>query len=239
MVPAPKTTAPEKSSSKALQLHLGCGGHHIEGWVNCDLHATKAADVQFDCTQPWPFPDNSVSVVYCSHTLEHLVDFYSFFREAHRVLIPDGALQIRVPFGNHHAAWWDVSHVRPWFAESFCFVQPGYDEAVRNAQHETWRHYFSVDDVVLRVARNMVPPLRWALGRMVLIPIMDKLTNVVEEMWVFLVAMKSEERVQDWRKMRKAAGVPARYAVYRHEFENRLRREEEGLDFVTLGVGRG
>src|SRR5216117_2060518 len=123
----------ETSPTDPLKIHIGCGNHRIPGYVNCDLHQTGATDRVFDCTGPWPFPDNSASTIYCSHTLEHLADFKGFFKEAYRVLQPDGNLQLRVPYGGHRAAWWDVTHLRPWFAESFCFLQPGYDSAVSNA----------------------------------------------------------------------------------------------------------
>lgn len=209
----------------------------MAGWVNCDMHATDGADVRFDCTCAWPFPDNSASIVYASHTLEHLVDFRGFFREAHRVLHDGAVLQLRVPYGGHGAAWWDVSHVRPWFAESFCFLQPGYAATVNNAQHQEWTSYFGVEDVVLRIDKRMLPILRWRLGRMLLIPWLDKLQNVIEELWVFLVVLKDQERIEHFKRMRNASGVPGRYAVYRHQWERRPMNGSKPLEFVTLAKG--
>lgn len=223
--------------SKPLQIHLGCGRHRIPGWVNCDLYPTEATDVLFNVQGAWPFQDNSASLIYTSHMVEHLPDFHAFFREAYRVLLPDGVLQVRVPFGNHHAAWWDVSHVRPWFAESFCFLQPGYGYSVNNAQHREWESYFSVEDVVLRVPAQMCRYLRWKVGRMVLVPWLDKLNNVVEEMWVYLVALKGEQRIDEWLKMRSPTGVPARYAAFKYHWEQRQQRPDEPLDFVTIARG--
>src|SRR5689334_3994902 len=90
-----------------VKLHIGCGDHRIEGFINCDLYETKATDRVFDCTGRWPFEDSSVATIYSAHMLEHLTDFKGFFREAHRVLKPEGCLQIRVPYGGHRAAYWD------------------------------------------------------------------------------------------------------------------------------------
>src|SRR3989304_3079004 len=86
--------APPKSSSEPLKLHIGCGVQRLRDYINCDLHETSATDQVFDCTSLWPFPTDSVSTIYCSHTLEHLQDYQAFFKEAHRVLRPDGNLQI-------------------------------------------------------------------------------------------------------------------------------------------------
>lgn len=223
---------PPRSSSEPLQLHIGCGTHRLADYVNCDVSPTSAADRIFDCTGPWPFPDDSASVIYCSHTLEHLHDFRSFFREAHRVLRPDGALQIRVPYGDHKAAWWDISHVRPWYPETFCFLQPGYAKTIGNAQHDDWTHYFSVEDSVLRLSARLVPILRWRLLRRVILPWIDLLNNAVEELWVYLIPLKTPEAVRDWSGLHPGNAIGVRYSMYRHHLERRPAGPHEVVEFV-------
>ncbi|MDG1108921.1 MAG: methyltransferase domain-containing protein [Burkholderiaceae bacterium] len=46
-----------------------------------------------------PFDNNSVNLIYCSHTLEHLQTEHAlyFLREAHRILQPGGAIRLVLP----------------------------------------------------------------------------------------------------------------------------------------------
>lgn len=225
-------TAPSSSATEPLKLHLGCGNQRITGYVNCDLYETRATDRVFDCTSLWPFDTGSVSTIYCSHMLEHLHDFRAFFREAHRVLRPDGNLQIRVPYGGHHAAYWDVEHVRPWYAETFCFLQPGYSQSVGNHQHDGWQHFFSVEDCVLRVTDRLTPFLRWRLLRALILPYLDMVHNAVEELWVYLAPLKTEAQITQWLTMHSGNAISARYSIYRHHVERRQLGANEIAEFV-------
>jgi SAM-dependent methyltransferase len=130
--------------TEPVLLHLGCGGQRQAGWINCDLTPGPAVDVTFDLLKPWPFPADCADEIYASHVLEHLHDPCAFFREAWRVLKAGHRLHLRLPYGGHRAAWWDHTHVKPWFAESFCFLQPGYAEAIGNPQHDAWDTPFGI-----------------------------------------------------------------------------------------------
>ena len=220
------------SLGEPLKLHLGCGNQRIAGYVNCDLHPTTATERVFDCTTPWPFADDCASTIYSSHHLEHLIDFKTFFREAHRVLRPDGNLQIRVPYGGHRAAYWDIEHVRPWYAETFCFLQPGYYQAIGNAQHAGWSHFFSIEDVVLRITDKLTPLLRHRLLRRLLLPWLEHFHDTIEEMWVYLIPLKTSAQVADWSQSHPGHCVPARYSIYRHHLERRPLGAQELAEFV-------
>lgn len=80
-------------------VHLGCGVHYIPGMINCDGNVFRKIDLWMDMRNPLPFADQSVAVVYCSHTLEHLFpdDAIVALREIRRVLKPDGVARIAVP----------------------------------------------------------------------------------------------------------------------------------------------
>lgn len=74
-----------------IKINLGCGGNHLDGWVNVD------ADV--DITKPLPYPDKHADYMFAEHVVEH-VGYYEalgFFRECHRVLKNGGVLRIAVP----------------------------------------------------------------------------------------------------------------------------------------------
>jgi predicted SAM-dependent methyltransferase len=82
-----------------LYVNLGCGPHYVEGMLNCDGNFMNKIDLWLDLRRDLPFPDSSVAVAYCSHTLEHLFpeDALKLLREIRRVLKPDGIARIVVP----------------------------------------------------------------------------------------------------------------------------------------------
>ena len=43
-----------------MKVNIGCGRQPIEGYVNCDVSG-GTADAVFDCQDPWPFEENSVT----------------------------------------------------------------------------------------------------------------------------------------------------------------------------------
>lgn len=80
-----------------IKLHLGCGKRDWPGWVNIDggdyphLHYKDITKI--------PFADNSVDLIYSSHTLEYFdrVEVLDVLREWYRVLCPGGTIRIAVP----------------------------------------------------------------------------------------------------------------------------------------------
>jgi predicted SAM-dependent methyltransferase len=105
-----------------LKLNLGCGSHTPSDWINVDyamgawiakLPIISLINKNFkilnldwpdnifiyDLRKKFPWQDDSVDVVYSSHTLEHLskTEGQHFLRECHRVLKPNGIIRIIVP----------------------------------------------------------------------------------------------------------------------------------------------
>ena len=203
-------------------LNVGAGSTRINlpGWINCDSLPHYKPDMIFDLEKTWPFKDNTISEIYASHVLEHLVDYRTFFREAWRVLKPNCLLQIRVPYGGHRSAWWDMEHKRPWFAENFSFLQPNYGRTIGNPEHADWKATFVVLDSAQRISAQLVPYLRWGFIRRWLVPKLNLLNNVVEELWVTCAATKTPEDVAQYVRQDYAPNaVPCRYVVYRHHWE--------------------
>jgi SAM-dependent methyltransferase len=67
-------------------------------WITLDI---SNADFNYDIREhnPFPFADDSVSIIYSSHMVEHLPEntcFY-FFEEAHRILKKGGVLRVEGP----------------------------------------------------------------------------------------------------------------------------------------------
>jgi SAM-dependent methyltransferase len=69
----------------------------IEGLVYVDTDLMMpSASVRSSITG-LPFPDNSFSLIYCSHVLEHVPDDLAAMRELYRVLKPGGTALVAVP----------------------------------------------------------------------------------------------------------------------------------------------
>jgi SAM-dependent methyltransferase len=202
---------------------LGCGLTRHDGWLNCDYLDSEYADCLFDVQQTWPFPDNSVHEIYASHMLEHLADYNTFFNEAWRVLHPNGTMMLRLPHGHHRAAWWDVEHLRPWFPESFAFLQPGYGASIRNPQHMQRKALFGIEAADQRVDVRFAPFLRWKLGRKLLLPWIGSFCDALVELHVYLFAIKDEETAKAYESRNPGFSVPSRYVMYQHDLDGDVR----------------
>jgi predicted SAM-dependent methyltransferase len=59
-------------SPSELKLDLGCGQNPREGFDGVDLYGDKAKHKVDLFKFPWPFADNSVDEIHCSHFMEHI-----------------------------------------------------------------------------------------------------------------------------------------------------------------------
>jgi len=97
---------------KGLLLHLGCGDHLKDGWVNLDLNLSGTAPalppkplpqtrfILYDLRSgTLPFDDDSCELIYSSHFFEHLEhdDGVRLMRDCHRVLQPGGTFRAALP----------------------------------------------------------------------------------------------------------------------------------------------
>ena len=100
-------------SEKDLFCNFGSGAFYHNRWINYDFPGQSKfykciQGVEGKDFQPinlcideleLPLSDNSVSLIYCSHTLEHIEEMYSikFLSECYRILKEDGVMRIAVP----------------------------------------------------------------------------------------------------------------------------------------------
>lgn len=214
------------------KLNIGAGKRTFPDYINADFHPGPGIDVVFDACKPWPFADNSLGLVFGNHMLEHLPDPQAFFKEAWRCLVPGGHMEMALPYGASREAWGDPTHLRAYVPLSFCFLQPGWDEECRNPQHDAWPAPFGVVSCMLQVneeLRWMVKPIIRRIG----IRILPYLWDGYNGMLVDLVALKTPEAQQAWRKDHFPQVVQSvKDYMYRHHYEGRELRPGEKKSFV-------
>ncbi len=87
------------AKQKEVKLNLGCGKRYIPGFIHVDLDDFPHIDYKSDVSDLSMFGDDSVDLIYSSHTLEYFdrVDVVNVLREWRRVLKPGGTVRIAVP----------------------------------------------------------------------------------------------------------------------------------------------
>jgi SAM-dependent methyltransferase len=108
--------------TNATRLDLGCGERKIEGYTGVDISPITGVDIVYDLTKyPWPWEDNSILDIRCSHFLEHVVDIKTFMEECYRILTPGGIIQFTCPYYSSIRAWQDFTHVRSINENTFLY----------------------------------------------------------------------------------------------------------------------
>jgi predicted SAM-dependent methyltransferase len=123
--PAPvPLVAPQAKAPVTRRLDLAAGQSPIAGFEGVDIwpKSQHVVDLQ---KYPWPFADNSVAELHCSHYIEHIpmeyvVDedgrpkdaLFAFFDECYRILVHEGWLKIAVPCHRSDRAFQDPTHRR-------------------------------------------------------------------------------------------------------------------------------
>lgn len=122
-----------------LKLDLGGGRNPREGYECVDLY--EGAKHRLNILRyPWPFADNSVASLHCSHFIEHIYAgevhddglpslpgegqdaLLRFFDECYRVLVPGGDMTVQVPCHRSDRAFWDPTHRRFITAQTFLYL---------------------------------------------------------------------------------------------------------------------
>ncbi len=101
--------------TKPVKLDLGCGPYKHKGYIGVDIEKFEGVDFAANLNEGIPFPDGSVSDIFCSHTIEHLQDPLFMLREMRRVCVPGAVVQLIYPLGEP-----DPTHVTI-FDESWIF----------------------------------------------------------------------------------------------------------------------
>lgn len=107
-----------------MKLDIGCGKNKREGFHGVDQFPMEDVDTVLDMNTPvWPWEDNSVDEVHCSHFLEHLTQEQRchFMNELFRVMKPGAKATIITPSWASTRAYGDPTHKWPAISEMFYF----------------------------------------------------------------------------------------------------------------------
>ena len=85
-------------------LHIGCGNHYHEGFINSDKDDTfpdgspKKLDVVMDIAKPWSYEDESIDGIISMVVFQCLnwIELYFAFQESYRVLKKGGVMRFGV-----------------------------------------------------------------------------------------------------------------------------------------------
>lgn len=131
-----------------MKLSLACGNNKPEGFIGVDFVDTDSVDVVHNLLEfPWPFEDNSVDEIECSHFVEHIPHgddakdlFFQFFDEVYRVLKPAeyssdnpnipicGFANIVAPYYSSMRCWQDPTHKRAISEANFLYLNKQWRE---------------------------------------------------------------------------------------------------------------
>lgn len=104
-----------------MKLHIGCGKRDFgNDWIHID--GSDYPHIKYHDITKFPFDDNTVDLIYSSHTLEYFdrQEVLNVLKEWYRVLKPNGVLRLAVP---------DFRAMSKLYLEGYCldkFVGPLY-----------------------------------------------------------------------------------------------------------------
>lgn len=109
------STMVDKTVQKAIRLDVGCGPNKRPDFTGVDCIKFPGVDVVMDLNERWPWGDNSVEEIHCSHCIEHFdsVERVHIYNEMCRVMKVGAKATIIAPFWSSGRAYGDPTHKWP------------------------------------------------------------------------------------------------------------------------------
>lgn len=108
-----EAAAKTPAEPKIIKLDIGCGQNKKEGFTGIDKIKLPGVDVVWDLEKfPYPFDNDSVDEIHCSHYVEHTSDLNAFMDEIFRIMKPGSKALIIAPYYSSIRAWQDPTHKR-------------------------------------------------------------------------------------------------------------------------------
>lgn len=135
-------------------LDLGCGKHRHAKAIGIDLNPNSDANVIADLESiPYPFGNNSFSLIYCDGILEHLGDVVRVMEELHRIAEPSARIHVTTPYFTSLDAFTDPTHKHYFSSRSFDYFTGQFPE-------------YSFYSSTAKFAKRQVEIQFWALPRL-------------------------------------------------------------------------
>ena len=100
-------------SQRLLKIDLGNGGKSRQGFYGIDCLELKNVDIVADLNEALDLlPDNCVEHLISNHCLEHIENLMLLMKEIHRIVKPEGVIEIVVPHFSSPYFYSDPTHVR-------------------------------------------------------------------------------------------------------------------------------
>jgi len=90
--------SPVSNHSPRIQLDLGCGPTKPNGFIGVDRFALPRVDIVANLDCSLPFRDDSVDLLFASHSLEHVSDLMAVIKEIYRVCKHGAQVCIVAPY---------------------------------------------------------------------------------------------------------------------------------------------
>lgn len=116
------------------RVDLACGQLKRDGFIGVDKENVDGVDIVHDLMKfPWPFEDNSIWEMHCSHFVEHIpiqlkdgtYGLNKFMEEVYRCLMPGGQITIVAPYYTSIRAFQDPTHTRSITDVTFDYYSKG------------------------------------------------------------------------------------------------------------------
>ena len=148
------------SDKSICNLHIGCGEHMLDGWLNADFFLRSSNIIHLDATKRFPIEDNSFDYIYSEHMIEHVpyAGGVSMVNECFRTLKPKGKVRISTPdlvflvdLYNKSKSTLQNAYI-DWSIDNYIGAVPAYyDTFVINNYVRSWGHLFIYDEKTLKL----------------------------------------------------------------------------------------
>lgn len=160
------------AAGDAISLNLGCGMRRKEGYFGVDRVEMPGVDIVADLNEPFgEIPDGCVEKVYTRHVFEHVENFLPLMAELHRIMRPNGIIDVTVPHFSNPYGYSDPTHVRQFGLYSFFYFADDVDQPRRKVPSFYVPERFTVESVYVKLLRPsflfrpMKKGLEWLVNR--------------------------------------------------------------------------
>jgi len=145
------------TAGRPIRLNLGVGHRSRPGFYGVDWIEMPGVDVVADLNEPLAaLPDNSVEAIYTHHTFEHVVNFIPLLKEIHRVVIPNGHVEVVVPHFSNPYGYSDPTHVRFFGLYSFYYFADEVDQPKRKVPAFYIPERFATDAIKITMMPTLI-----------------------------------------------------------------------------------